>query len=242
MTNPPLPELEFDLYPILSQLRIHVVPIKLESSVTSIHAQIHALGGKVSRIEDCTFAITALKGRPRLERVLGSKWVDEKDILSANYVTDLYEACVKYKAASYLSKEDRVSPLCGMEDIKDSRVVCAPPPTLPSRDGYLIPGTGTKGRLKSTQEEQSVSSEEDEMPDLEPLSEDIDLRDIPRYAVHRCSPLICPNQDIVSSFVSLFASFLPPDFLNLLSSKQHPSPLPTPLDRCYQTHLPDERI
>jgi DNA polymerase mu len=62
--SPPLPQL-------LAQLTLYLVPAKLD--VGALDAQITELGGTVvGRASDARIIITALRGRPRLERALGT--------------------------------------------------------------------------------------------------------------------------------------------------------------------------
>lgn len=61
---------ETDLPPLFSQLTFYVVPAKLD--VAAVIDQIVALGGeRVGKLSDARVIVTALRGRPRLERALG---------------------------------------------------------------------------------------------------------------------------------------------------------------------------
>ncbi len=58
------------LVPLLAEISVFVVPAKLDMG--TLVAQIEAMGGeRALRPEDATLVITALRGRPRLARVLG---------------------------------------------------------------------------------------------------------------------------------------------------------------------------
>jgi hypothetical protein len=51
-------------------LTFYLVPAKLD--IQLVDAQIAALGGeRVGRMQDARVVVTALRGRPRIERVLG---------------------------------------------------------------------------------------------------------------------------------------------------------------------------
>jgi DNA polymerase mu len=162
-------------------LRIHVVPTKLDGQLPALYEQIEALGGTVSPLETCSFAITALKGRPRLEKVLGERWLDEKQILGIDFVKDAFNTCLKYGSTAMSSSS--------------IQVIGSITPTLPPRSKYLVANTGS-----SSFDESAVDRvlEGDYPPDLEPPDEDVPLESISKSAVERCSPLVCPNQDVVS--------------------------------------------
>lgn len=68
--HPPAPNNRPELVPLLAEISIYVVPAKLD--VGEVIEQIDALGGERSnRPEDARLVVTALRGRPRLARVLG---------------------------------------------------------------------------------------------------------------------------------------------------------------------------
>ena len=159
-----------------------MVPTKLDGQLPALYEQIEALGGTVSPVETCAFAITALKGRPRLEKVLGERWLDEKQVLSIEFVKDAFNTCLRYGSTAMSSSSIQViGPIT---------------PTLPPRSKYLVAHTGP-----SSFDESAVDRvlEGDYPPDLEPPPEDIPLESIPKSATERCSPLICCNQDVVSN-------------------------------------------
>jgi hypothetical protein len=62
------------LYPLFASLVFHVVPAKLESDLGVLYQSIEDLGGRCDGLEGCRWVVTALKGRARLNRVLG-KWI-----------------------------------------------------------------------------------------------------------------------------------------------------------------------
>lgn len=193
---------DIPLYPLLSQVRVHVIPLKLDSCIASLYAQIQALGGKLSGIEECSFAITALKGRPRLERLVGAKWVDSKDFLAPDFISRTFEACRRHGAAFPSSgSHSSILDLGGFN-------VYITPPKLPPRDRYRIPGTGTSRRL---------SAEPDvEWPDVQTLADGVRLEDIPSLAIMRRSPLSCVNQDIIDAIkpIMLMREYENPDQKN----------------------------
>ncbi len=168
------------IYPLFSRLRIYVIPTKLDGELPAIYAQIEALGGVVAPLEKCTFAVTTLKGRPRLEKVIGGKWLGLKQVVRVDYVKDCYDACLRYASTDTSSWATMEFPL--------------PPPILPPRSTYLV-GSSGPSVLDNKPIDEPLPSHP---PDLEPLAEDCALEDVPRSAIKRCSPLICPNQDIVS--------------------------------------------
>ncbi|BEJ01068.1 hypothetical protein CcaverHIS631_0509250 [Cutaneotrichosporon cavernicola] len=98
------------LPPLLAEISVFVVPAKMD--MAQAVSQIEALGGERSlRPEDAQVIITALRGRPRLERVLGNA-VDTVPILRAEFLTDAYS---RAQAAGDM------------------------PPSLPRRKDYRIP-------------------------------------------------------------------------------------------------------
>jgi DNA polymerase mu len=92
------------------------------------------------------------------------------------------------------------------------------PPKLPPRDQYYVQAQPPdfRKRRNSASDEESPNPKKrringdgegmvgrkmiDYLPDIEMYDEDIKLKDIPRLCVERPSPLVCVNQDIVSSF------------------------------------------
>lgn len=183
---------------------MHVIPLKLDTCIASLYAQIQALGGQLSGIEDCSFAITALKGRPRLERLVGARWVDEKDILAPEFISKTFEACRRH-GATFPTSGSHSSVI----DLGESNVYITPP-KLPSRDRYRVPGTGPTATRPQSPEAPS------DWPDIQPFPDDIPLEDIPSLAIMRCSPLVCVNQDIIDAIkpILLMREYENPDQKN----------------------------
>lgn len=195
------------LFPLLSRIRIHILPTKLDGELPTMYAHVESLGGIISPAQDAEIIVTALRGRPRLIKVLGSAaLVDSRWILSLAWVKSAYQAAVAYAEAlaekgltGWEEDEEGSRPAAGLAPIVRAYVA---QPSVPAREEFAIPGTGVQ--VRNPPEEVPVISdaqdEETEHPtgDLEPFPVDIDLRDIPNRAVQRCSPLTCVNQDIVS--------------------------------------------
>ena len=83
-------------------------------------------------------------------------------------------------------------------------------PHLPNIGDYLVlpvNQVATRILTDSSEDEQSgdrpakrrKTDRAGHLPDMEPFEEDVQLEDIPRYCVERASPLVCVNQDLVSS-------------------------------------------
>lgn len=194
------------LYPLLSQIRIHILPTKLDGQLPTTYARVEALGGIISPAADASIIVTVLRGRPRLLKVLGSaQLVDSRWIVGLEWVTRAYDAVVAYHDAldkAGLKGDEEATevskPALNHAPLQQPYI---PPPLVPSREAYAIPSTGTAVRNPPA-ELPVISDAEDattmDTRDLAPFPVDIDLRDIPNRAVQRCSPLTCVNQDIVS--------------------------------------------
>jgi DNA polymerase mu len=63
------------LYPLFAQLSFHVVPAHIEGELSHLYSWIEELGGRCVSLENGRYLVTALKGRMRLERVVGRKYV-----------------------------------------------------------------------------------------------------------------------------------------------------------------------
>ena len=63
------------LYPLFVQLSFHILPGKLDEEVGRLYEVVEELGGKSANLEDATYVVTSLRGRPRLLRALGSEWI-----------------------------------------------------------------------------------------------------------------------------------------------------------------------
>lgn len=179
---------QIKLFPLFSRLKVHVVPTKLDGELPALYAQIEALGGVVAPIETCSFAISALKGRPRLERVLGLHLTDEKQVLSVDYVKHHYELCLRHGAAF---------PTTGSFS---SLLVANKVPILQPRAEYAVPHTGRPSCTAQVIDDVTLG---EVPPNLEAFDEDMPLEDIPSLCIERHSPLVCANQDIVSCSAAL---------------------------------------
>lgn len=195
----------------------------MDGQLPETYARVEALGGIVSPVESCTLAVTVLRGRPRLSKVLGSA-VDDKWVVHLDWINEAWEACVAYRTRLADAgvhgdvetgndvtdeEEEELEPVSTTEV---QRRVYVPPPTIPSREAHAIPNTGHHARRRASQasaEPPVISDLADDtssevgrgyasrLPDLEPFPVDIPLSEIPNRAVQRCSPLTCVNQDIV---------------------------------------------
>jgi DNA polymerase mu len=202
------------LYPLFASLVFHIIPAKLENDLAVIYRSIEDLGGRCDGLEGSRWVVTALKGRARLGKVLGkyavssgmigdgagtNGWKETKPILSTEWIYDTYTRALE--ASTHL----------------DGGVI----PTLPDVKGYMVlpfrPGT-EDGAYLLPDSSSSESEPEEEgrprkkrklnrtkggLPDLKMWDEDIDLDEVPRYCIERPSPLVCANQDLVSSSLTL---------------------------------------
>lgn len=60
------------LYPLFARLTFYIIPGKLDGELENLYRIIDELGGQVVSLEHARFALTAIRGRPRLLRALGS--------------------------------------------------------------------------------------------------------------------------------------------------------------------------
>lgn len=196
----------------------------MDGQLPETYARVEALGGIVSPdLESCQIAVTVLRGRPRLAKLLGEA-VDGKWVLHLDWVTAAWDACVRYRAQLTEVREGGDVEMSGEvsdgeSEIQPVSMTTTPtkryvsPPTLPPREAHAIPNTGLRIRRlasEATKEPPVISDLADDstnelekgyisrLPDLEPFPVDIPLAEIPNRAVQRCSPLTCVNQDIVS--------------------------------------------
>lgn len=63
------------LYPLFARLTFHVLPGKIEGELGDIYEIINDLGGKCVRWHEARIILTALQGRPRIERAIGREAV-----------------------------------------------------------------------------------------------------------------------------------------------------------------------
>lgn len=63
------------LFPLFAQLSFHVVPAKIEGELGNVYSWIEELGGRCVNVEAGKYVVTALRGRARLERVLGRRYL-----------------------------------------------------------------------------------------------------------------------------------------------------------------------
>ncbi|GHJ85213.1 hypothetical protein NliqN6_1615 [Naganishia liquefaciens] len=200
------------LYPLLSHIRIHILPTKLDGNLPTAYARVEALAGIVSPVEDASVIVTALRGRARLVKVLGSaQMVDERWIVGMEWLTRAYEEVVAYGEARQRAgsvgrdvPESSLQPAVNLPPLQRTYV---PPPHVPAREAYMIPNTGAYVRHPPA-EPPVVSDAQDAVHqdprDLAPFPVGIELRDIPNRAVQRCSPLKCVNQDIIDAIKPIY--------------------------------------
>lgn len=63
------------LFPLFAELTFHIVPAKLDGELGKVYAWVEELGGRCVAVEEATFVITALRGRARIERAIGKRFV-----------------------------------------------------------------------------------------------------------------------------------------------------------------------
>ena len=164
--------------PLLSGIRIHILPTKLDDTLADYRRKITTLGGKLVPLPPLTLAtqevepdkpalpidyphvvLTALKGRPRLSRLLNEYMVDYLDIVDVAWIDKVWQTAQDWvwgqPVPSVLGR--RVSSLNqgteavknGIEDETDDttllmlQVATPPVPDLPDRDAYRIPKTSS---------------------------------------------------------------------------------------------------
>jgi DNA polymerase mu len=60
-----------ELYQLFAQMTFHVIPGKLDGELDHLYEIIRDLGGKCVRACEARFILTALQGRPRIEKAVG---------------------------------------------------------------------------------------------------------------------------------------------------------------------------
>jgi hypothetical protein len=168
------------LYPLLSRIRIHVVPTKLDGQLPVMYSYVESLGGIVSPIESCSVAVTVLKGRPRLLKVLGEAAVDGKWVLSMDWLKNAHDICVQYRTSLLAARNQRriqaraeaqAQGVTGIENpgemtdgeqaesqpsstASSSKTTIqqtyVSPPQLAPRKSYVIPGTSSHVRQNAS--------------------------------------------------------------------------------------------
>nr|XP_018262951.1 DNA polymerase mu subunit [Kwoniella dejecticola CBS 10117]OBR85109.1 DNA polymerase mu subunit [Kwoniella dejecticola CBS 10117] len=191
------------LYQLFANMTFHILSAKLETELANLYAYVDELGGRCVGIEECKIVISAVKGKPRLVRSLG-QWMNQKPILTPEYILDTYTSALEY-AASEISDLYR-------------------PPKLPERSKYIVhpgpipikPIRPINGYARFIESDDEYENDEDLRPmpkkrrisigregnvseDISLLSEDTKLEDYPALCVHRGSPLICVNQDMIDA-------------------------------------------
>ena len=73
------------LFPLLAQLSFHVIPAKLDGELGNVYSWIEELGGRCVGVNQGGYVVTALKGRMRLEKILGRSCM----------VGDMYERLIR---------------------------------------------------------------------------------------------------------------------------------------------------
>ncbi|WVQ67274.1 uncharacterized protein L199_005469 [Kwoniella botswanensis] len=189
-----------ELYQLFANISFHIIPAKLEEDLGRIYGLVDELGGQCVRVEECKFVISAVKGKPRLLRVLGEMY-EKVPILTPEYIYDAYTSALEYAAQGDTALR---------------------PPKLPDRSRYVIsPGPkpiksitifpvmmdiDDEEDVKPVSKRRRLSHDVDVKPKLEVdlmdmtlFEEDVRFEDIPSLCVHRGSPLRCINQDIVDA-------------------------------------------
>lgn len=69
---------EESLLPLLAQLSFHVVPAHIEGELSHVYSWIEELGGRCVSLDEGRYVVTALKGRMRLEKILGRNYLVSK--------------------------------------------------------------------------------------------------------------------------------------------------------------------
>lgn len=72
-----------ELYQLFAQMTFHVVPGKLDGELDDLYEIIGDLGGKCVRAGEARFILTALQGRPRIEKAVGKDLAVGHDSLCA---------------------------------------------------------------------------------------------------------------------------------------------------------------
>ncbi|KLT45462.1 Nucleotidyltransferase [Cutaneotrichosporon oleaginosum] len=214
------------LVPLLAEIPVFVVPAKLD--MIEVVSQIEALGGvRALRPEEAVMVITALRGRPRLARVLGDA-VDTVAVLRAEFVADAYELAkraVGDEIPPSLPKWDEYRvPLRRRTASVEPVTPTTPPASIhpvhagTKRSPPKSPDSPPSKRIKTVSprtprishgtepatDDAPASPNLDLDTDVTLYPEDIRLRDIPRLAIERPSPLKCPNQDILEAIKSIY--------------------------------------
>ncbi|WRT66545.1 uncharacterized protein IL334_003504 [Kwoniella shivajii] len=192
------------LYQLFSNMTFHIISAKLEPELGKLYSCIDELGGRCVGIEEGSFVISAIKGRPRLIRSLG-EWVDQKPILTPEYIFDTYTTCLEYAANGDPSNPPKlpvrskymISP--GPKPIKP---ISFPIPIFIESDDEDDRPPTKRRKIKDEDTEDGLSfvkKEEDLSIDMQPLHDDVKFEDIPALCVHRASPLVCVNQDLINA-------------------------------------------
>nr|XP_019003143.1 DNA polymerase mu subunit [Kwoniella mangroviensis CBS 8507]OCF66604.1 DNA polymerase mu subunit [Kwoniella mangroviensis CBS 8507] len=189
-----------ELYQLFANISFHIIPAKLEEDLGRIYGLVDQLGGQCVRVGECKFVISAVKGKPRLLRVLGEMY-DKVPILTPEYIYDAYISALEYAAQGDTALR---------------------PPKLPDRSKYVVSpgpkpiksittfpalmGIDDDEDIKPASKRRRLSPDVDVKPkpevdlvDMTLFEEDVRFEDIPSLCVHRGSPLKCVNQDIVDA-------------------------------------------
>ncbi|OCF74247.1 DNA polymerase mu subunit [Kwoniella mangroviensis CBS 8886] len=189
-----------ELYQLFANISFHIIPAKLEEDLGRIYGLVDQLGGQCVRVGECQFVISAVKGKPRLLRVLGEMY-DKVPILTPEYIYDAYISALEYAAQGDTALR---------------------PPKLPDRSKYVVSpgpkpiksittfpalmGIDDDEDIKPASKRRRLSPDVDVKPkpevdlvDMTLFEEDVRFEDIPSLCVHRGSPLKCVNQDIVDA-------------------------------------------
>jgi len=182
------------LHPLFARLRFYVVPAKIDADLSRVYECIEELGGKCVGVEDAMFVVTALRGRPRLAKSIGTQWIRKVRLLSVDYIYDTFQRCME--AANSRSEEPpRLLP-------PDEYTIRLQPETL--KHPIMIESDEEDRAVKRIKLGPSSDGADDELPDMEPFPEDVQFEDIPKLCVLRPSPLICVNQDIIEAIRPIY--------------------------------------
>jgi hypothetical protein len=144
------------LPPLLSGLKIHILPTKLEEDLPIYLKKVTGLGAELVPLPDVTggygysslpldfphLILTVLKGRPRLERLLTKALVDELDILDINWVDEVWKSAQDWVWRRPISAGE----FHNLEESQDkgANAILAQLPTLPYREPYRIANTSIR--------------------------------------------------------------------------------------------------
>ncbi|KAK1924368.1 hypothetical protein DB88DRAFT_490154 [Papiliotrema laurentii] len=181
------------LYPLFAQLSFHVLPGKLDGQMGQIYDMIDDLGGKCVRMGQARFILTALRGRPRIERAIGNNADTSSVVLDVEYVQETFRRCVEAASRGVLPKLPPRNDFIRLRPFRE-RVL----------GDSVVTGASRKRRRSSSAVHPKHQEETSDAEDIALLDPDIKLQDIPRYCVERPCPLVCVNQDIINAIKPIY--------------------------------------